>query len=305
MTLPTSEEHPSCFPVMSFLHVPGKMSQPLWLMMGTAFLLRTGHAAGGNRRFFLSAKHTFAPWEYLGSPDKLKIPEAYRKTRFVIGRLYLTDCKGKAMATSAAELQLVALHPTLDVALLALRAPPPSLSLSSSLSSSSPISSSSSLSSPAAGDSKGPESDVHVAVERRAALTGGGLTLSPSDPQKGDVCVVRGYGGVGPLGLLDTTDPELLQRLPAAQRDELLAALKCVEGQQVAATAAVEVLHASGICRATHGRCYHGMSGGPVLVNDEMCGGILYGKHAEHTEHLGYTPAHSFSEWLSCATGTG
>ncbi|KAH9588876.1 hypothetical protein LSM04_002840 [Trypanosoma melophagium] len=262
------------------------MSQPLWLMMGTAFLFRTAHTIGGNRRFLLSAKHTFAPWEYLGSPDKLKIPEAYRKTRFVIGRLYLTDSKGKAMATSAAELQLVALHPTLDVALLALRA-----------------SSSSLPQSPSAGELQESEStNIHLAVERRAALTGGGLTLSSSDPQKGDVCVVRGYGGAGPLGLLDTTDPELLQRLPAAQRDDLLAALKCVEGQQVAATVKVEVLHASGICRATHGCCYHGMSGGPLLVNEETCGGILYGRHAEHTAHLGYTPVYSFSEWLCHAT---
>ncbi|KEG07120.1 hypothetical protein DQ04_10831030 [Trypanosoma grayi] len=256
------------------------MSQPLWLMMGTAFLLRTTHTTASGRRYLLSAKHTFAPWQYVKDPERLKIPEDCRKTRFIIGRLYLPDKEGHALASSSMELQLVALHPTLDVALLALKAPSPA----------------------SAGAS------VHAVlgeVERRADAAGSGLALSPIDPATSTTCVVAGYRGAGSLGLLDTFDPDLLQKLPAAQRDELLSKLRCVEGEQVAAVAQVEVLHASGMCRAVQGRCYHGMSGAPVLVDEGTCGGVLYGKHAECAEHLGYTPASCFEEWVRSAVGAG
>ncbi|PWV18918.1 hypothetical protein C3747_12g235 [Trypanosoma cruzi] len=278
----SSRGHSSCFPVMSFLHVPGKMSQPLWLMMGTACLLQTAHdTAALGRLFLLSAKHTFAPWHFIADPARLKIPETYRKTRFVVVHLYLPDSEGRAIATSFVELRLVALHPSADVALLALK--PPAASPSGKI-----------------------EPNAHVEEFRRLAETaGGGLTLSAVDPAVGDSCLVSGYRGVGSLGLLDTADPDLLQRLSAAQREELLAKLKCVEGQQTATTAKVEVLHTSGMCRATEGRCYHGMSGAPVLVNEHKCGGILYGKHTEQTEYLGYTPARSFDEWVWRAVGAG
>ncbi|RNF12721.1 putative serine protease PepD [Trypanosoma conorhini] len=274
--------HGCCFPVMSFLHVPGKMSQPLWLMMGTAFLLQAAHGtAASGRQFLLSAKHTFAPWQFIADPTRLKIPEEYRKTRFVVVRLYLPDDAGRAIAGSKVDLRLVALHPSLDVALLALNFA-------------------------AAASSGKSEPNAHAEEVRRLAETvGGGLALSAADPAVGDSCLVSGYRGVGSLGLLDTADPDLLRRLSAAQRDELLAKLKCVEGEQVAVTSRVEVLHASGMCRATQGRCYHGMSGAPVLVNGYTCGGVLYGKHTEHAGYLGYTPARSLDAWVRRTVGAG
>nr|CCC89572.1 unnamed protein product [Trypanosoma congolense IL3000] len=133
----------SCFPIMSFLHVPGKMSQPLWLMMGTAFLVRVpggvhlggptfndsayaGNLNCGTRRVLLTAKHTFVPWKYT-DPQKLKIPEEFRKTRFVIGRLYLPDDEGRAVGSRTVDLQLMALHPSLDIALVAVRPTSPPL----------------------------------------------------------------------------------------------------------------------------------------------------------------------------------
>ncbi|ESL10795.1 hypothetical protein TRSC58_01465 [Trypanosoma rangeli SC58] len=275
-------KHNCCFPVMSFLHVPGKMSQPLWLMMGTAFLLKTAHgAAASGKQFFLSAKHTFAPWQFIADPTRLKIPEAYRKTRFVVVRLYLPDGDGRAITGSKVDLHLVSLHPSLDVALLVLK-------------------------SPAATFLEKSEPNAHAReVQRLAEAVGGGLALSATDPEVGDSCLVSGYRGVGSLGLLDTADPDLLQRLSVVQRDELLATLKCVEGQQETATSRVKVLHAGGMCCATQGRCYHGMSGAPLLVNNHTCGGILYGKHTEHPEYVGYTPARSFDAWVWRTVGAG
>ncbi|RNE95906.1 putative serine protease PepD [Trypanosoma rangeli] len=100
------------------------MPQPIWLMMGTAFLLKTAHgAAASGKQFFLSTQHTIALWQFIADPTRLTIPEVYRKTRFVVVRLYLPDSDGRAITGSKVDLHLVSLYPSLDVALLVLKSP--------------------------------------------------------------------------------------------------------------------------------------------------------------------------------------
>lgn len=298
----TASVSQSCFPIMSFLHVPGKMSQPLWLMMGTAFLVnvsrRTGAAAcpfgsadasdgvdssaHKRRRFLLTAKHTFVPWQFT-DPQRLKVPEEYRRTRFVIGRLYIPDSEGKAVASLSVDLKLVAMHPTADVAVLVAKVPTSVASVAAGTASRSAVSE---------------RFDAHAELERRANAVGGGLTLAPEDPQKGSVCSVAGYRGTGLLGKLDTFDPDLLDRLSETERGQLLSSLRCVEGQQEAAVARVKIFHSKGMCRAEEGSCFHGMSGAPVLTDEKTCGGVLYGKHPDDANSVGYVPVRSFDGFV-------
>lgn len=281
----------SCFPVLSFLHVPGKMSQPLWLMMGTAFRVCPQQFTGGAdlatppRPLFLTAKHTFAPWDFTKSSDELKIPVDYRKARYVIGRMYsVRDDAGEeggvsAVATEWEELSLISAHPSLDVALLSLRRWPRPAS------------------SPAAGQ---------FAASVPLPLLPPTKTL-----KKGAPAVIEGFRGAGRLGELDTFDPALLQQLPPAERESLIKELQNVEGRQVAAATNVEVLDPLGMCRGVgevNNKCFHGMSGGPVVVagpgeglaaGPRFCAGILYGKHPDHPLNIGYTPSDAFAEWLA------
>ncbi|KAG8344919.1 hypothetical protein TRVL_04257 [Trypanosoma vivax] len=297
----------SCFPVMSFLHVPGKMSRPLWLMMGTAFLLRfprkAPHPAAENipisgsdplagdascnvvgdstvtRHFLLTAKHTFVPWMYVADPKRLKVPEEYRKIRFVVGRLYLPSAEGRALASHAMELQLVAVHPTMDVALLSVKEPQKHIAEASV-------------------SSGGNGFDVFSEFKRRVESAEGGLDFAAENPKKGDKCLITGYRGVGKLGLLDTFDPDLLQQVSEVERNELLEAMRHAEGKQESATTTVEVLDSTGMCRTVVGCCYHGMSGAPVLVKDNTCGGVLYGKHPDHHAGIGYVPVCGIIDWV-------
>lgn len=275
-----------CLPLLSFLHVPGKMSTPLWLMMGTAFRIAPlNHGAASPKSgeslpstaspvLFLTAKHTFMPWNFATDASQMKIPEEFRKARFVISKLYLptNDVVPRAQASAAIDASVVAVHPSLDVAVLAVRASACSSSGWAALQTATPVD----------------LAPVGYAV-------------------KGMKGTIAGFRGEGPLGELDTLDSSLLDTLPPIERDALLRSLQCVEGKQVYARTNVEVLDSRGMCHGVgdHAVCYHGMSGSPLLVDgaekaaqEEVCAGVLYGKHPDFPANIGYTPVEAFAPWL-------
>ncbi|KPI86572.1 hypothetical protein ABL78_4347 [Leptomonas seymouri] len=269
-----------CFPIVSFLHVPGKMSKPLWLMMGTAFPFEapssgvaTPTAAAAAQQLLLTAKHTFSPWDYVKDVSQLKIPEEYRKLRFVIGHMYRPSEEGQAGVWERVGLRLVSQHPRLDVAMLAVDHKVYSGATSTTMSSSS--------SSTIVFDSP-----LRLCTTRYPAVSDG---------------LILGYRGVGRLGELDTLDSSLLQRLPPSEREALLRELQDVEGKQTHSSIAVSILDEKGICKGTGdaAACFHGMSGGPLLTDDGACAGVLYGHHPDARGCLGYTPSADFAEWLA------
>lgn len=342
-----------CYPLISFLHVPGKMSQPLWLMMGTAFHIEAPMPCGTSiplhadefskkahitntsrysdstadlqagtiakiqsRHFFLTTKHTFVPWDHAKDPSAIKIPDDFRKQRYVIGRIYQPFLKPHPKGETAAknelnhqwknstsfsfsdgensssaccvrasreaylEVSLVATHPHLDVALL-------SLPLSSTFSPTSTFSEA---------DEEMPSFGFPVALEEKAdtAIEASALT------DNGGRYFFVGYRGEGRLGELDTFDSSLLKNLPAAEKMSLLSDLKDVVGKQVASYCGVNIVNPLGAATAINGgRCYHGMSGSPLMDRKKnQCIGILYGKHAEYPQQIGYLPVQDFYPWV-------
>lgn len=273
-----------CFPIVSFLHVPGKMSKPLWLMMGTAFPFQVQCSGGaataaGNSTasppLLLTAKHTFAPWDYAKDASQLKIPEDYRKLRFVVGRMYHTNEEGQSVAAGKVGLQLVSQHPHLDVAVVA-------------VDTRANVDNASTTAFDASTSSSAVVFDTPLALSTtRYPASSGGLIV--------------GYRGLGRLGELDTLDPSLLQRLPLKEREALLQDLQDIEGKQVWATTTVSILDEKGVCKGIGDRatCYHGMSGGPVLTTTGECAGVLYGHHPDAPGCLGYIPCADFAKWLT------
>ncbi|KAG5494512.1 hypothetical protein GH5_02535 [Leishmania sp. Ghana 2012 LV757] len=269
-----------CFPILSFLHVPGTMTKPLWLMMGTAFTFRTpgmaeavrGQAAALLPPLLLTAKHSFAPWDYTKDASQLKIPKEYRKLRFVISRMYRADADGRAVAASAASVRLLSQHPSRDVALLSADAVP--------------------WKSPQCAHADSPPHTLGWVREP--------LSLCRELYPAGSDGLLMGFRGVGQLGELDTLDPSVLQRLPPHERDALLKNLQDVEGKQMRTTTTVSVLDARGMCKGVGdlATCYHGMSGGPLITTTGQCAGVLYGHHPDAPGCIGYTPCADFADWL-------
>eukprot|EP00796_Vickermania_ingenoplastis_P010652 gene10652-7399_t len=279
----------NCFPIISFLHVPGKMSRPLWLMLGTAVHIAPPPPPGvsdedvaalesstnalcrdPSRLFFLTTKHTFAPWDHVKDPAEMKVPVEFRKQRYVVSRMYDVDedthraCRERyVMAT------LLASHPTLDIAVLSVL-----------------------RDAPYSGASSG---DVVTANSRMA---GSSMRLMPDAPPADHSASFLGFRAEGRLGQLDTLDPSLLQTLPPQEREKLLKDLQDVEGRQIWTECRISVLsHLGAAACQEGGECYHGMSGSPLVVNG-MCGGILYGKHPDYPHHMGYTPICEVYSWL-------
>lgn len=243
---------------------------------GKGLLSETGTTCA-TQPLFLTAKHTFAPWDFTKDSNDLKIPHEFRKARFVIGKMYAYDeTTGDATATACEEMSLVSMHPTLDVALLSLRRWPPA--------------------SPAA--------------ELFASAPALPLLPVKHALQKGSAAVIEGFRGAGQLGELDTFDPSLLKKLPPEAQEALMKQLQDVEGRQTRAITDVAILDPLGMCHGVgdaHPTCYHGMSGGPVTVSPveaagenqpPYCAGVLYGKHPDYPQNIGYTPVCALSSWL-------
>ncbi|CCW65042.1 unnamed protein product [Phytomonas sp. EM1] len=253
------------------------MSKPLWLMMGTAFKIArpTDSAPEAStvhtgRTFFLTAKHTFIPWCCSEAASSLKIPEEYRKSRYVIGRLYapLNDTHQRANASCFAEISLISSHPTLDVALLATKT--------------------------------FHDQSIEQTIAQTLPLS---LCTDKEMPAQGAQCVINGFRGEGKLGELDTFDAGLLQKLSPKERETLLKELESVEGKQVAASTFVEVLDPLGMGHGIgdYNQCFHGMSGSPLLTlvgNKPLCCGVLYGKHPDYPENIGFIPSNAILPWI-------
>lgn len=307
------------------------MSTPLWLMMGTAFLITpppppgmthpatssssnkcdTGSASPAEsvlqkvptRHFLLTAKHTFAPWDHTKDAASMKIPEEFRKQRYVIARLYNTDAPHeRALRNSYVHATLVASHPTLDVSLL-------SVSRTASFASPAPVGVGTAAKPAASASLSENSSPTTTSLESSPGPIACGdvfkhaLTLSPDASKRRtaeSTASFFGFRGEGRLGQLDTFDASLLQKLPPKERDALLQDLKDVEGKQVASRCDVQILsHLGAATAAKPGEeCYHGMSGCPLIVHENECGGILYGKHPDHPQHIGYIPTEDFYGWV-------
>lgn len=343
----------SCFPLITFLHVPGKMSEPLWLMMGTAFQIvpppllspitpsivpfSSDKGVGGRlisygnptneersitltwnpaRHYFLTTKHTFLPWNHSKDASAIKIPVDCRKQRYVIGRIYnisvppLTNGGIREESTASDSFRtsgvctvpcgpisssshcvraipkefltvsLIATHPHLDVALLSA---PISATFTPSSSSSSGLQQVSCFQSP-------------LVLSSNVSPNG---TSSSWRAKSGSFGFV-GYRAEGQLGELDTFDATLLERLTVQERTTLMNELKNVEGKQVGSYCKVKILSTLGAAAAVDGgKCYHGMSGSPLIDWEKNeCIGILYGKHTEYPQHIGYTPVQDFYPWV-------
>lgn len=132
------------FPLVSFLHVPKQMPQPQWLVLGTGFLLHlpslpnqtrsdgllsrvrarynnkssTNVNRGGDPFLVLSVAHNFAPWRV--KEWKLNIPDDWRKARYITANIYQYDANGSCLKDTACKMQMEAVHPTLDLALLSI-----------------------------------------------------------------------------------------------------------------------------------------------------------------------------------------
>lgn len=298
--------------------------------MGTAFLitpppppgLTTDYGSGGSvpsnsstteavlqkvptRYFFLTAKHTFAPWDHTKDAASMKIPEEFRKQRYVIARLYNTDPQHqRALRDSYVHATLVASHPTLDVSLLSVSrqasfaCSPASSSVGGVPQQKTETASTNTTSKTPGSSDTGFSGPVSCADVFREALT-----LSPHISQQraeGNTATFFGFRGEGRLGQLDTFDASLLQKLPPQERDALLQDLKDVEGKQVSSQCTVQILsHLGAAAAAKPGEeCYHGMSGCPLICPQNECGGILYGKHPDYPQHIGYIPTEDFYAWV-------
>lgn len=88
-------------------------------MLGTAFVIAPPIDLP-HTTVMLTAKHTFLPWMFVDQTEKVKIPEEYRKIRYVVGKVYDPLTLGTKELVSE-EVRVVSTHPTLDAALLVVR----------------------------------------------------------------------------------------------------------------------------------------------------------------------------------------
>jgi hypothetical protein len=278
------------FPVISYLHVPGKMKAPQWLMMGTCFALSMGSIgvrAEKSKVFFLTSAHTFLPWAHMKSAAELKIPLEFRKPRFVIGRVFLP--MGHLDGSRAVERRLwysaalSAVHPSLDVALLSATAAAP----------------------PASGAALLPSSAQTLELAARHFDWWQEYSLDASDPAEGAAVETLGFRGLGVLGEIDTLDATLLQTLSKPQQDALVQELREVEGKQQLTVASGAVAR-RGVAVITAGRCWNGMSGAPFVINGRTASacGVLYGNCAEvdslhgNEQCIGFIPSSAVVSWI-------
>ncbi len=263
------------FPIVSYLHVPSKMQKPAWLMLGTCFLITPPTERLRNKAplIFLTSAHTFLPWQFMPEKDsaELKIPVEFRKPRFTVGRVFLADELGSACPGQRFPISLMAVHPTLDVALLTM--------------------------SSVDGDAFATQASTRGLLER--------FELCEEDPPVGAQLCVTGYRGRGLLGEVDSTTHSSVSGMTKEQQEVLMREMASVEGKQDATSSGL-VVAARGVGVYTHALCYSGMSGSPVLPTtgrDRRCVGVLYGKAPQRDQSgvaiagVGYIPSSAVLEW--------
>ena len=268
------------YPLCSFLHVPGKMSRPAWLSLGTAFLVEPPTPQLDERTrgmALLTAAHTVLPWAYLDAKAsrELKLPEEFRKSRYVVGRVYLPDAEGNAQRGAWYPVKLSALHPTLDVGLLSMGAPsavPATTAAGSGNSGNGKVVRPSSL---ALSEESLVEADrFRTALRERhllrrfrlssrnlsmpnARADDGGASPIISDAADAEalrrlseeiggasasVASIVGFRAKGLLGTMNTMDPRALDALEPSVRAKLMAEMADIEGRQEAATVGLKAL---------------------------------------------------------------
>lgn len=272
------------FPIVSYLHVPGKMSHPLWLMLGTCFMIEAPRYQRERAPYvFLTAAHTFVPWNFMsgGSEKALKIPVEFRKSRFVVGTLFGFDPQTfVANPAQRFQLKLVALHPTLDVAMLSM---------------------------------SGADSDAFAALMKRQQQPDHRFVVSATDAavsDESDAVVCCGFRGSGVLGETDTLDADVINRMSKDDQAALMKELQSVEGKQQGTASGLRAVR-RGVGRLTHGKCFNGMSGAPMQqsTDSKSCVGILYGlahfgKQAgtfppDESDYVGYVPSSAIFDWCT------
>lgn len=258
------------FPVLSYLHVPGKMAKPLWLMMGSCFMVAPPTERIRQRApiTFLTSAHTFLPWHFVKDPKELKIPDEFRRPRYVVARLFMFDEHGAVLSGQWFPLTFSAVNKDRDMALLTM-APR--------------------------------DYDAFVtAAKSRGLLKEFALMKEPLFD--GSV-TITGYRAQGMLGTLDTLDPGAMKGFSKEQQEALLKEMEHPEGKQEATTCGMKTTDVRGIGVLTHGRAYNGMSGAPVLPTADGgrgadCCGILAG-HAEGRPrgHISFVPSDDVLQW--------
>lgn len=214
-------------------------------MTGTSFILQppTQHIADKAPLCFLTAQHTFAPWLHMEDGEKsdsIKIPPEYRKQRYVSGRIFLFDEVGSAMGGKSVSVNLSAASTEHDLALLTL---PPA------------------------------ECDVFLKwikerqIDRR-------FKLGPCDV--GQTLSCTGFRGRGVLGDVSISKADEYKKWPQEKVAQMMKEMENIEGKQDAFAYGVTP-ETMTIGASTHGRGYAGMSGAPLLSNDNVCRGMLLG----------------------------
>lgn len=259
------------FPSISYFQVPGKMSKPVWLMTGTAFIVKpvTERMANKAPLSFLTACHTFAPWKFVKpgpAADSIKIPPEYRRERYVHGRVFLFDENGSSVAGRSVPVNLSAVHPSHDIALLTL---PPA------------------------------ECDVFLrwikerGIDRRFEL---------ADAAPGETVTVTGFRGRGVLGDVTLSKLEEYKSWPKEKVEAMMKEMQVIEGKQDAFTYAVKIDSPNG-GESMHGRGFSGMSGAPLLNKRDQCTGMLLGvgnsvdTDPNEMNRTQFVPASTIREW--------
>jgi len=170
-------------PMASYLHVPGHptFSTPVWLMMGSAFLLSTKPPFCTKRALHIvTARHNLVPWEYF--PES-KLPEDLRKARYIIAKAFTyNEVTGDVNSKTSFDLRLCAMHPTKDIALLSVK------------------------------------DDEQRFIQSLCELNMFGTAHLEEDGIPGMDCVLLGFKGKGQFG--DPNNPQMLEKIKKMSKEE-------------------------------------------------------------------------------------
>lgn len=229
------------FPVTSFLHVPRKMPQPVWMMLGTAFIvdLAPANAAAIQEKTkttppltIVTALHTFMPWKFFD----FTFPEEYLRARYVTGTIFHVDDYCQPDMACQFPISLRAVHPSLDLCLLTIN-----------------------IRADAAAESK-----FLQAAQQRSMLAKFRLVDAPI----GSRADIVGYRGRGKLGLVSDYSQEALKAVPAAEREEMQKLHRQAVGKQDPASAPCTLLDPTRVELDNPAHVFSGMSGGPIVLRD-------------------------------------
>lgn len=311
------------WPIASYLHVPKVMPQAQWLMLGSAFAIDTSNLrldpgfAAKHDNLMITAAHTFAPWRSF----KVNIPDEWRKGRYVTGKLLQYDAHGAADNTKMHDLGLIAVHPTVDVALVKVMKSSPFFAQCR------------------AGPTMAPppedneDADVNDMFARFKLVTP--EFASDADAAASVPATVLGFRGRGDLGSTEQMSEEEGKKMSAADRQAKIDNHKNAVGRQDLHLTKVRLLKDAPIAEVPPlvpaftdmpgenvpgssiyaraavegGACYAGMSGCPVVTApfvapdrkaSRNAAGVLFrqGLAGNKTTEVLYVPSAAVVSWL-------